>query len=346
LKARVYTMRTLLTGATGLIGANLARTLLRAGERPRVLLTPGSDARPLAGLDVERVSGDVRDAHSLAKAMNGVQRVFHAAGHVRFDDAGRLLLWTINVEGTRQVLQAARSAGVRRLVHVSSSVAVGHGTLDRPATEEEPPPGRGTPYAESKRAAEEVALGDWGELHVVVCNPTFVVGAYGTGATSAEVVRLVASGVVRAYPPGGANFVNADDVASGLLLAMRAGRPRTRYILGGENLTHREFLAQVAEECGQRPPSVPLPGWAARALGRTGDVLGPLSSARLGWVNTPFLRQLSEPVYVSSARAERTLGYRPRPVRHGIRDALRWYQEEQLLPRDRPLTPRGVLVRS
>ena len=339
-------MRTLLTGATGLIGANLVRTLLRAGQRPRVLLTPGSDARSLGGLDLERVSGDVRDAHSLAKAMTGVQRVFHAAGHVRFDQAGRLLLMTINVEGTRQVLQAARSAGVRRLVHVSSSVTIGHGTLDRPATEEAAPLEPGTPYAESKRAAEELALGDWGDLQVVVCNPTFVVGAYGTGATSAEVVRLVASGVVKAYPPGGANFVNADDVADGLVLAMRAGRPRTRYILGGENLTHRDFLSQIAEECGQHPPTVPLPGWAAQALGRAGDVLGALSSARLGWVNTPFLRQLFEPTYVSSALAQRTLGYRPLPVRHGIRDALRWYQEQGLLPRDRPLTPRGVLVRS
>jgi dihydroflavonol-4-reductase len=337
-------MRTLLTGATGLIGANLVRTLLRAGDRPRVLLTPGSDARSLAGLDLERVSGDVRDSHSLAKAMTGIQRVFHAAGHVRFDDAGRLLLWTINVEGTRQVLQAARSAGVRRLVHVSSSVAVGHGTLDRPATEEAPPLERGTPYAESKRAAEELALGDWGSLEVVVCNPTFVIGAYGTGATSAEVVRLVASGLVKAYPPGGANFVNADDISDGLVLAMRAGRSRSRYILGGENLTHRDFLGQIAEECGQRAPTVSLPGWAARALGRTGDVLGALSSARLGWVNTPFLRQLFEPTYVSSALAQRTLGYRPRPVRHGIRDALRWYQEQGLLPRDRPLTPRGVLA--
>src|SRR5215468_783150 len=271
-------MRTLLTGATGLIGANLARRLLRDGEHVRTLVPPGSDAHALAGLEVEQFRGDIRDAHSLAKAMAGVTAVFHAAGRVRFDDAGRLLLWTINVEGTRQVLQAARSAGVRRLVHVSSSVAVGHGTLDRPATEEAPPLERGTPYAESKRAAEEVALGDWGNLEVVVCNPTFVIGAYGTGATSAEVVRLVASGIVKAYPPGGANFVNADDVADGLLLAMRAGRPRSRYILGGENLTHRELLSQIAEECGQRPPTVPLPGWAARALGRAGDVLGALSS--------------------------------------------------------------------
>ena len=336
-------MRTLVTGATGLIGANLARALLRAGERPRVLLTPGSDAAALSGLELERVSGDVRDAHSLAKAMHGIRRVFHAAGHVRFDDAGRLLLWTINVEGTRQVLQAARSAGVQRLVHVSSSVAVGHGTLDRPATEDAVPADRATPYTESKRAAEELALGDWGALQVVVCNPTFVVGAYGTGANSAEVVRLVASGVVLAYPPGGANFVNAEDVATGLLLAMRSGEPGRRYVLGGENLTHREFLGQVAEECGQRPPAVQLPRWAARALGHTGDVLGSLSSARMGWVNTPFLRQLFEPAYVSSSLAERTLGYRPRPVRRGIREALRWYQEQGLLPRDRPLTPRGVL---
>src|SRR5215468_7738582 len=106
-------MRTLLTGATGLIGANLARRLLRDGEHVRTLVPPGSDA------------------HSLAKAMAGVTAVFHAAGRVRFDDAGRLLLWTINVEGTRQVLQAARTARVRRLVHVSSSVTVEPGTLDR-----------------------------------------------------------------------------------------------------------------------------------------------------------------------------------------------------------------------
>jgi len=152
-------MRTLLTGATGLIGANLVRALLREGERPRVLLTPGSDGRSLAGLDVERVSGDVRDAHSLAKAISGVHRVFHAAGHVRFDDAGRLLLWNVNVEGTRQVLQAARSAGVRKLVHVSSSVTLAPGTLDRPGTEDGPPPERSTPYAESKRESEEV-VGD------------------------------------------------------------------------------------------------------------------------------------------------------------------------------------------
>jgi dihydroflavonol-4-reductase len=186
--------------------------------------------------------------------MAGIDSVFHAAGRVRFDDAGRLLLWTINVEGTRQVLQAARTAGVRRLVQVSSSVTVGLGTLDHPATEESAPAADGTPYAESKRAAEALALGDWGSLEVVVCNPTFVVGAYGTGTTSAEVVRLVASGLLVAYPPGGSNFASADDIAEGLVLAMRHGRPagvtssavRTRPT--GAPRSDRE-------ECGQSAPS-------------------------------------------------------------------------------------------
>jgi dihydroflavonol-4-reductase len=337
-------LQTLVTGATGLIGANLVRRLAREGTRPRVLLPPRGDLRALAGVDVEVVSGDVRDAHSLAKAMAGVGRVYHAAGHIRFDDAGRLLLWSINVEGTRQVLQAARSAGVERLVHISSSVAVGAGPLNEPANEESDFPALGgTPYAESKRASEQLASGDWGALDVVIANPTFVVGAYGTGASSAEVVRLVASGLLRAYPPGGTNFVNADDVADGLLLAMLHGTPGERYLLGGENLTYRAFLSQVAEECGLAGPALPLPGWAARGLGRAGDVLGRLSSARLGWVNTPFLEGLFEAAYVSSAKAERMLGYRPRPVRRGIREALRWYQEQRLLPRDRPLTPRGVV---
>ena len=238
-----------------MIGANLVRRLARDGTRPRVLLPPGADRRALAGVDVEPVAGDVRDAHSLAKAMVGMTRVYHAAGHIRFDDAGRLLLWSINVEGTRQVLQAARSAGVDRLVHVSSSVAVGAGPLCEPATEDSAfPTAGGTPYAESKRASEELAAGNWGDLEVVIANPTFVVGAYGTGASSAEVVRLVASGLLRAYPPGGTNFVNADDVADGLVLAMESGTAGERYLLGGENLTYRAFLAQVAEECGGAPP--------------------------------------------------------------------------------------------
>jgi dihydroflavonol-4-reductase len=336
-------MRTLLTGATGLIGANLARRLQRDRARVRALIPPDSDPRALAGLDLERVRGDVRDAHSLAKAMAGVDTVFHAAGRVRFDDAGRLLLWTINVDGTRQVLQAARTSGVRRLVQVSSSVTVGLGTLDHPATEESVPTSDSTPYAESKRAAEALALEDWGQLEVVVCNPTFVVGAYGTGTTSAEVVRLVASGLLLAYPPGGSNFASADDVAEGLLLAMRHGRPGERYLLGGENLTYRELLGQIAEECGQSPPRLPFPAWAARGLGRSGDFLGKLTAARLGWVNTPFLRQVYLPAYVSSSKAQRMLGYRPRPVRRGIREALRWYQEQGLLSPERPLTPRGVV---
>lgn len=337
-------MRSLVTGATGLIGANLVRRLAREGRRPRVLLPPRADTRPLAGVDVEAVVGDIRDAHSLAKAMLGMERVYHAAGHVRFDDAGRMLLFGINVEGTRQVLQAARSSGIHRLVHVSSSVTVGAGTLDAPADEASSVlAGRDTPYAESKRAAEQLALGEWGELEVVIVNPTFVVGAYGTGATSAEVVRLVASGLLRAFPPGGTNFVNADDVAEGLLAAMERGVPGERYLLGGENLTYRAFLGEVAEECGAAPPSVPLPAWAARGLGRAGDVLGRLSSARLGWVNTPFLEGLFRPTYVTSEKARRAFGYRPRPIRRGIREALRWYQEERLLPRDRPLTPRGVV---
>ena len=333
-----------MTGATGLIGANLVRRLAKDGIRVRVLLPPGANRRALKGVEVESVPGDVRDAHSLAKAMVGVTRVYHAAGRIRFDDAGRLLLWSVNVEGTRQVLQAARSAGVARLVHVSSSVALGAGPLREPATEESTFPSEGgTPYAESKRASEELAAADWGDLEVVIANPTFVVGAYGTGASSAEVVRLVASGLVRAYPPGGTNFVNADDVADGLLLAMEQGAAGERYLLGGENLTYRAFLNQVAEECGAGGPRVPLPGWVARGLGRAGDWLGPLSASRLGWVNTPFLEGLFEVAYVSSAKAERVLGYRPRPVRRGIREALRWYQEQGLLPRHRPLTPRGVV---
>jgi dihydroflavonol-4-reductase len=148
---------------------------------------------------------------------------------------------------------------------------------------------------------------------------------------------MVARGLVVAYPSGGTNVVNASDVAEGLHLVMEKGRPGERYILGGENLTYRELLTQIAEEAGVHPPRLPLPDTVVRVVGRLGDVVGRLSPDLFQHMNTAALRALPLPAYQSSARAMRELGYRPGPVRRGIREALRWFVEEGMLPRDQPL---------
>lgn len=338
-------MATLLTGASGLLGANLAHRLCSRGGRPRLLLRTRSDRRGLHGLAYEDVPGDILDPASLVTALRGVDEVYHVAGLVRLDPASSEQLRRVNVEGTRNVLAAARAAGVRRVVHVSSIAAVGHGPLAEPATEETAYNFEGTnPYHQSKREAEQLALAAAAEggLEVVVANPTFLVGAYDVRPTSGELLLRVASGWLVGYPSGGNNFACAADVAAGLILLMERGRSGERYILGGENLTYREFLTQCAEEAGVSPPSLPLPRGLLRAAGMLGDRLGRLSPESFRHLSASFLESLWRPSYASSRKAQHELGYEPRPVRLGIRAAYRWFQEEGILPRDRPLSPRGV----
>ena len=338
-------MKTLLTGATGLVGANLAHLLCEQGVRPRLLVRERSDRRGLRGLSYEEMLGDVLDADSLRAAMKGVERVYHAAGLVRFDPFIRQDISRINTQGTRNVLEAARAAGVRRVVLVSSVAAVGHGPLAEPATEESAYNYAGdNPYHDSKREAEQLALAASGPgLEVLAGNPGFVLGPYDVRPSTGELLLFVARGIVQVYPSGGINVVNAQDVARGLQLIMEKGRPGERYILGGENLTFREFLTLCAEEAGVSPPMLPVPDAVVKTVGKLGDVVGRLSPDLFKHVNTAFLQALPLPAYHSSAKAMRELGYQPRPVRLGIREALRWFQEEGMLPRDRPLTPRGVV---
>lgn len=341
-------MAVLLTGASGLLGANLAHRLCARGVKPRLLLRARSDRRGLRGLSVEEVTGDITDRESLAAAMRGVDEVYHVAGLVPARQPVREELQRINVEGTRNVMEAARAAKVRRVVHVSSTAAVGHGPLSDPATEDSPYnfDASSKLYSWSKRAGEAVALAASGDgMEVVVANPSTILGAYDVRPSSGQILVSVAQGIMRAYPLGGNNFVNATDVADGLILLMERGRPGARYILGGENLTYRALLTQCAQEAGVPPPAVPLPDVMLRATIRLGGLLSKVSPERFAGLASPFLEELMHPLYVSSQKAQRELGYQPGPVRKGIREGYRWFQEEGILPRDRPLSPHGAITR-
>lgn len=339
-------MAVLLTGASGLLGANLAHRLGARGIKPRLLLRPRSDRRGLRGLSVEEVTGDILDRESLAAAMRGVDEVYHVAGLVPAQLPVKEELQRINVDGTRNVMEAARAAKVRRVVHVSSTSAVGHGLLSAPATEDSPYnfDARANLYSWSKREGEAVALAASGNgMEVVAANPAVILGAYDVRPSSGQILLSVARGMMRAYPLGGSNFVNAADVADGLILLMERGRPGERYILGGENLTYRELLTQCAQEAGVPPPAFPLPNAVLKTTVRLGGLLSKVSPARFGALASPFLEDLMYPMYVSSQKAQRELGYRPGPVRKGIREGYRWFQEEGILPRDRPLSPHGAV---
>jgi dihydroflavonol-4-reductase len=333
-------MGILVTGATGMLGANLVRQLVSLGERPRVLVRPRSDRRGLRGLKLEEVLGDVTDPASLQAAMRGVTRVYHLAGALRFDPAAETLLQAVHVQGTRNVLQAAQTAKVRRLVHVSTVASVGHGTLDRPAHEAiEYNFREDQPYHRSKREGERVALSEAGPVEVVVANPSFVLGAYDVRPSSGALLLFVASGLALFYPTGGNNFVAAQDVARGLTQLMAIGRPGERYILGGENLTYRQLVTMCADEIGAPAPFLPAPEPLMRGAGRLGDSLGRLAPNLFKDLNSSFVESMFLPAYYTSQKAMREVGYQPGPVRMGVRAAYRWFQDEGMIARDRPLTP-------
>lgn len=327
-------MRALVTGATGFVGAALARTLLAAGWQVRVLVRAGSDRRNLRNLTVEPVVGDMTDAASLERAVGQCEAVFHAAADYRLWVPHPEDMYRVNVEGTRRLLEVAHRAGVQRIVYTSSVAAIGLPADGSPGTEATPVSladmvGH---YKRSKFLAERVALeaAERG-VPVVIVNPAAPVGPRDIKPTpTGQIVLDAALGRTPAYIDTGLNVVHVDDVAMGHVLAFHHGRAGERYILGGQNLPLREILVAVTRLAGRRPPLLRLP---------YGLVL-PIAYLAQGWAKTTggttrltvdSIRMARKYMYFSSEKAVRELGYRSRPAMLAFEDALRWFREEGYL---------------
>jgi dihydroflavonol-4-reductase len=240
-------MKVLVTGATGLVGGNLVRVLLEAGHEVAVLVRAGSDASTLRGLAVQPFTGDVLEPSSLGPAMEGCELVFHAAAVFAYWGYTRAALEDIAVGGTRNVLTAARAAGVRRLVMTSSSVVLGASATPRERDETcDQNEANPSSYTRSKVAQEQAAFETARALGldlVVVC-PTLTVGAhdYRLSPSNGNVANYL-NDPLRCTFTGGCNIVSARDVAAGHLLAAEAGAGGRRYVLGSDNLRWRDVYA-------------------------------------------------------------------------------------------------------
>lgn len=319
-------MTTLVTGATGLVGNNAVRTLLDQGERVRVLVRQTADDRPLAGLSVERVTGDVRDYESVRRGLAGADRVIHAAARVHIGWTDLELQQAINVEGSRNVARAAREAGVK-LVHVSSVDALGLGTREAPGTEETPI-GREVecPYVLTKRGAEravmeEVERGLW----AAIVNPTYILGPWDWKPSSGRMLLAVARGAGLLAPPGGNDFCDVRDVVAGILAAFERGQSGRRYILGGDALTYLEAWTLFSQVTGGRRPLGSVPAWVTKIGGRAGTAWGRVSG-REPDVNTAATAMAVMPHHFSSRRAQQELGYESRGAEAAARAAWEWFQ--------------------
>jgi dihydroflavonol-4-reductase len=315
------------TGASGFVGANLARALLDGGWRVRALVR--GDAPSLAGLDVERVHGDLF-APALADAMRGCDALFHVAATYSLWRRDRVAVMRANVDGTRSVLAAARAAGVARTVHTSSVAAIGTCDDGAPAGEtyQSTPDRLIGAYKRSKYLAElEVRRAVEAGQDVVIVNPTTPVGPWDAKPTpTGEIVVRFLTGRMPAYVDTGLNVVDVRDVAAGHILAFERGATGERYILGNENLTLRALLDRLAAIAGRRAPRLRLP----RVIPLAYAALGELVLAPLGVrpdVALDSVRMAKQRMYYTAAKAVRELGLPQSPVTDALVDAVTWFHE-------------------
>ncbi len=327
--------RTLVTGATGFIGSHLTRLLLARGDEVRVLVRREFARTALDGGEVETVRADVRDRRGVRRAMRGIDRVFHLAGTTSLV-LPRREVFSLNLEGTRVVLEEALRAEVARVVYTSSVAAVGPAPPGSTADESSPwDAGRfAIPYVDSKHEAEAAAMRLLGRgLPLVVVNPAHVMGAGDPGRSSTVLVRRFMRRQIPAYVDGTLNIVGVQDVARGHLLADEQGRVGERYILGNRNFTFDRLFSDLARLSGVEAPALKLPAPVALALAATG--------ARVPGLTVPAateVRAASLNWAFSSAKAKRELGYRTAPHEDALEATVRWYRE-----RDRgELAPAGA----
>ncbi len=324
-------MTTLVTGATGFVGAAVARRLLAAGHDVRVLVRPGADRRNLEGLRVASADGDLTDPSSLSRAMAGCEALFHVAADYRLWVPRPEAMYRANVTGTRDLMAAALAAGVARIVYTSSVAVLGHNADGSPADEETPSTvddmiGH---YKRSKFLAEaEVRrLVRDGGLPAVIVNPSTPVGPGDVKPTpTGRVIVDAASGRMPAYVDTGLNVVHVDDVADGHLRAFERGRTGERYVLGGENMTLKAILDAACASAGRRPPRVRLPHAAVLPVALLSEGWARIFGGAEPRATLDGVRMARTPMYFSSAKARRELGYDPRPAAEALRDAVAWFR--------------------
>jgi dihydroflavonol-4-reductase len=321
----------LVTGGSGFLGSAVVRALIARGSRVRAIVRSSSPPDNLAGLGCEIVAGDLTDRESLAAALRGVRYLFHVAADYRFWAPDPSVILRVNVDGTCSLMREALSAGVERIVYTSSVAALKIAGATSPVDETSPlsPDEAIGAYKRSKtlaeRAVEEMIARD--RLPAIIVNPTTPIGPRDIKPTPTGRILLdAARGRIPAFVDTGLNFAHVDDIAEGHLLAFEHGRIGERYILGGENVLLRDLLAAIAGLSGRRAPRISLPRTPLYPLAYGAEAIARLTGKE-PLLTLDGLRMSRYRMFFTSAKAERELGYRSRPYREGVADALTWFRK-------------------
>lgn len=321
----------LVTGGTGHIGNVLIRKLLKRGERVRAMILPGECRGPIAGLKLETLEGDVLNLDSVFESMRGIKGIFHLAGLISIMPGPNPLVRRVNVEGTRNILKAAREKGIRKLIYTSSIHAIQR--VEDGVIDESLPYDPGNPYGaydcSKAEATLEVLNAARVGLEAVVACPTGVIGPYDfRGSMMGAVIHDAAVAKPTLYVDGAYDFVDVRDVADGLISAAENGKGGESYILSGQKISVRYLLETVREITGRNFFQMRIPFDFAKFAALFTPLYYSLAHATPRF--TPYsLEVLKSNSNISHAKAARELGYRPRPLHDSIRDAVRWFLEKK-----------------
>ena len=325
----------LVTGASGFVGSAVARALLAEGRRLRLLVRPSSPRTNVADLQADIVEGDLRDPASLTRALEGVSDLFHVAADYRLWARDPEEIIRSNVEGTRSIMQAAQAAGVKRIVYTSSVATLALRSDGQPVDETAPqdPEHAIGAYKRSKtlaeRLVEEMVARDG--LPAIIVQPSTPIGPRDVKPTpTGRIIVEAATGKMPAFIDTGLNLVHVDDVAAGHLLAWRNGRIGERYILGGQDVDLGTLLGDIAGLVGRKPPTVKLPRAPIFPLAYAAEFVARFTGKE-PFATVDGLKMARYRMYFSSAKAEKELGYRARPYREALSDALAWFRAAGML---------------
>lgn len=324
-------MTTLVTGATGFVGAAVVRALTATGSKVRVLARPDSDLRNLQGLPVSRAAGDLRDRLSLRQALTGCRHVYHVAAHYALWARDPSVFYDINVQGTVSLIEAAREAGIERMVYTSTIGAIGLPPEGGVGTEETPVSlsQMAGDYKRSKYLAEqEVLKFARAGFPVVIVNPSAPVGAGDLKPTpTGQMVVDFMKGRMFAYIETGMNVIDVDDVAIGHLAAMERGRIGERYILGNKNLTLMEIFEILSRLTGVPMPRVKLPRGLILPLAHLNRWLADYVTHRPPRIPLEGVKMAKYKMHYDCSKAVRELGLPQPPVEIALEKAVRWFRD-------------------
>ncbi len=330
-------MNTLVTGAAGFLGSHVTRQLVARGDEVRVLLRASSTNRAIADLPLEYVTGDLRDPASLERAMKGVKRVFHVAADYRLWAKRKQDIYDSNVGGTKNLLDAAKRAGVEQLIYTSTVATI---AVDRPQHPNEFTDAKLEEmvghYKRSKWMAEREALGAAKSgLPVIVAMPTTPVGPWDWKPTpTGKIILDFLNGKMPGYVKTGLNFIGVEECAAGHLLIAEKGKVGERYLLGGENLTLKQMLDTLAKITGLRAPILKIPHGLALGVAYANTAFSRLVGREPG-ISVEGVKIARHMMFVDCARAERELGFQAGPVVAALERAVRWYEANGYIAKNR-----------